>query len=224
MVSADPNSLSAEQIGNAKTIASVGRGMGANNDDIIVAIMAALQESSLINLQGGDRDSAGLFQERPSAGWGTHAQVTDPVYASTKFFQALFKLPNRANLTKTQQAQGVEVSAYPDAYAKWQPLATNLVNSGKLGGAVIGGPGSTTTTTDLSGLADPFGIGGLLEGVSKIGDALTSFGASFQELPKVFDLLLKLQDPATWVRGAAAAFGIVFVFIGVFLLGREVIA
>jgi hypothetical protein len=214
-ISSDPNSLSAEQIGNAKIIAQTGYGMGASNPDIIVAIMAALQESSLRNLPGGDRDSAGLFQERPSQGWGTYAQVTDPVYASTKFFQALFKVPNRGSLSPNDQAQAVERSGFPQAYGKWQPLATNLVNSGKLGGVTIDNGATETVINDPTGL---------LNAVTAIGSAIGDFGKSFQELPKVFDLLLKLQDPSTWVRVGAAGLGLAFLFIGVFLLGREVIA
>lgn len=219
MVSADPGSLSAEQIGNAQTIATTGRSMGATDRDIVVSIMAALQESSLINLKGGDRDSAGLFQERPSQGWGSYEQVTDPVYASKKFFDALFKVPNRGSLSETQQAQAVERSAYPDAYAKWQPLATNLVGSGRLG---TGASGNGTGLPDI--IADPFGIGGILEAVKGIGSSLSTFSNDFQQLPTVFTMLLKLQDPATWVRAAAAGMGLVFLLIGVFLLGREVIA
>jgi hypothetical protein len=81
--------LSEEQAENAATIAAVGIRLGLPDHAVTVALAAALQESGLHNLPDGDRDSAGLFQQRPSQGWGTHAQVLDPVYASTAFYSRL---------------------------------------------------------------------------------------------------------------------------------------
>lgn len=91
-----------------------------------VALATALQESDLKNLSGGDRDSLGLFQQRPSQGWGTPAQIMDPVYASTSFYTHLLAVPGWQQLTLTQATQAVQKSGHPDAYAKWQPLATAL--------------------------------------------------------------------------------------------------
>ena len=93
----------------------------------VIATATAIQESRLINLPGGDRDSAGLFQQRPSQGWGTLAQVTDPVYATNKFLDQLEQIPGWQMTPLTQVAQAVQKSAFPDAYAQHEPVATQLV-------------------------------------------------------------------------------------------------
>lgn len=120
--------------------------MGMSNRDIQIALMAALQESGLRNLDYGDRDSLGLFQQRPSAGWGTPQQIRDPYYASKKFFSALGNVRNRNGLELWQAAQKVQVSAFPRAYAKWESSAQNLM--GKIGGASLTVPAN-------AGIPDP---------------------------------------------------------------------
>lgn len=117
-----------EQYANARLIAAVGRQMKMSSRDILIAIMAAMQESSLRNLNGGDRDSRGLFQQRPSQGWGTVQQVTDPIYSSKKFFSALKSVRNRNNMTLSQAAQSVQKSAYPSAYADRENDARQMLN------------------------------------------------------------------------------------------------
>ena len=126
--------LSPEMETNARTILSVGRSLGVSDYGLVIALAAAMQESTLRNLNYGDRDSLGLFQQRPSTGWGTPAQVTNPVYASKLFFGGPSN-PNKGNtnglldisgwqsMTVTQAAQAVQRSAYPDAYAKWEVSA-----------------------------------------------------------------------------------------------------
>ncbi|MEV3853175.1 C40 family peptidase [Streptomyces sp. NPDC050095] len=116
----------AEQIPNAKTIQATGVAMKVPPRGQVVALATALQESGLRNLDYGDRDSLGLFQQRPSMGWGSVAQVRDPVHASTKFYEALLKVSGWQSMTVTQAAQAVQQSGFPDAYAKWEPLATAL--------------------------------------------------------------------------------------------------
>ncbi|MFF3689938.1 C40 family peptidase [Streptomyces sp. NPDC002187] len=115
-----------DQIPNAKTIQATGVAMKVPARGQIVALATALQESGLRNLDYGDRDSLGLFQQRPSQGWGTAAQVRDPVHASTKFYERLLKVSGWESMTVTQAAQAVQASGFPDAYAKWEPLATAL--------------------------------------------------------------------------------------------------
>ncbi|MGW3073955.1 C40 family peptidase [Kitasatospora sp. NPDC001132] len=115
-----------EQVPNAKTIQATGVAMHIPVRGQIVALATALQESGLRNVNGGDRDSLGLFQQRPSQGWGTAAQIMQPVYASTKFYEALNQVSGWQSMTVTQAAQAVQRSGYPDAYAKWEPLATAL--------------------------------------------------------------------------------------------------
>lgn len=109
-----------EQIPNAKTILATGVAMKVPPRGQIVALATALQESGLRNLDYGDRDSLGLFQQRPSQGWGTAAQVRDPVHASTKFYEGLLKVSGWQSMTIAQAAQAVQASGFPDAYAKWE--------------------------------------------------------------------------------------------------------
>ena len=132
----DTSQLTQEQIDNARTIIAVGKGSELSNQAQTIAIMTALQESSLRNLDGGDKDSAGLFQQRPSYGWGTWDQITDPVYASKSFYGINPDCPNPGLLHidgwKTMDpgaaAQAVQGSGYPDAYDKWETLAAELVD------------------------------------------------------------------------------------------------
>ncbi|HEX4361968.1 MAG TPA: hypothetical protein VH141_30840 [Pseudonocardia sp.] len=116
-------SMTPEQADNAATIAAVGLKLGLPSHAVTVAIATALQESGLHNLSTGDRDSVGLFQQRPSQGWGTVAQISDPVYAATAFYQRLRQQPNWTRLEVTRAAQLVQRSAAPEAYAQWEPQA-----------------------------------------------------------------------------------------------------
>ena len=106
----------------------------------LVALATAMQESDLRNINYGDRDSLGLFQQRPSQGWGSPAQVLDPVYSTTIFLDRLLQVPGWDRLPVTVAAQTVQRSAFPDAYAKWEGLAADLVSQ-------------------LAGVADPTGCG-----------------------------------------------------------------
>lgn len=118
--------LPSEQIPNARTIVTTGIRLGVPARGQIVALATAMQESRLRNLAYGDRDSLGLFQQRPSQGWGSPTQVRDPAHAATKFYQALLKVAGWQQLTVTQAAQAVQRSGFPDAYAQWETLARTL--------------------------------------------------------------------------------------------------
>lgn len=115
--------LSVEQADNAATIAAVGVASGMPDHAVTVALATALQESGLRNLPDGDRDSAGLFQQRPSQGWGTYGEVTDAVHASQRFYARLSQVPTWQTLDVADAAQAVQRSAAPGAYAQWEPLA-----------------------------------------------------------------------------------------------------
>ncbi|MFE2864900.1 C40 family peptidase [Embleya sp. NPDC059259] len=115
-----------EQIPNAQTIVATGQALKVSARGQTIALAVAMQESTLINLSYGDRDSVGLFQQRPSQGWGSVEQIMDPVYAATKFYSALRKIKGWEQLTLGQAAQTVQQSGFPDAYDKWEPLATAL--------------------------------------------------------------------------------------------------
>ncbi|MCE4948576.1 C40 family peptidase [Streptomyces albulus] len=118
--------LPAEQIPNAQTIVATGISLDVPARGQIVALATAMQESRLRNLAYGDRDSLGLFQQRPSQGWGTAEQIRDPVHASTSFYKALLKVRGWQQMTIAQAAQAVQASGFPGAYAQWEPLASTL--------------------------------------------------------------------------------------------------
>jgi len=122
-VGPDRFSVDLDQAANAATIAAVGKREGMSDHAVTVALAAALQESRLRNLDFGDRDSVGLFQQRPSQGWGTPAQLTNPRYAAKSFYGALAEVPGWETMDVTDAAQHVQRSAAPDAYARWEAQA-----------------------------------------------------------------------------------------------------
>ncbi|WP_349827469.1 peptidoglycan-binding protein [Brevibacterium litoralis] len=132
-----PSALTDAQVENARTIIAIGKGEGMSDEAIVIALMTAGQESSFRNLDHGDRDSLGLFQQRPSKGWGTTAQVRDPVWATTSFLgtnpdgenPGLIQIDGWERMRPTEAAQAVQRSAYPEAYAKWEPLAKELLDA-----------------------------------------------------------------------------------------------
>lgn len=132
--SAAPVELDAVQLQHASTINAVGMSRKLPGRARIIALATAYQESQLRNLPDGDRDSLGLFQQRPSQGWGTVKQISDPVYAAGKFYDALVQVDNWQQLTLTKAAQAVQFSAFPDAYAKWENDAEVLATA--LGGGI----------------------------------------------------------------------------------------
>jgi hypothetical protein len=118
--------LDFEQAANATTIAAVGERRGLPDHAVTVALAAALQESGLHNLDHGDRDSLGLFQQRPSQGWGTATDIMNPRYAADAFYGRLSQVANWQALAVTDAAQAVQRSADGNAYAKWEGQARIL--------------------------------------------------------------------------------------------------
>jgi len=123
---AETYTLDIDQAANSTTIAAVGKRLGLPNHAVTVALAAALQESRLRNLPYGDRDSLGLFQQRPSQGWGTSAEILTPSYAAAAFFRELIRVNGWATLPITVAAQEVQRSGAPTAYAQWEPQARAL--------------------------------------------------------------------------------------------------
>ncbi|WDZ88104.1 hypothetical protein [Micromonospora cathayae] len=123
--------LNAEQTANAKAIVKATKKAGMDERAAVVAIATSLQESKLENLghlgDRNDHDSQGLFQQRPSSGWGTVEQITDPEYSTTAFLKGLKQVDGWQDMPLTQAAQKVQVSAYPDHYAQWEKQAADLV-------------------------------------------------------------------------------------------------
>jgi len=118
--------LGTGQAGIAATIAGVAQRDALPAQAVTVAYAAALQESKLQNLPYGDRDSVGVFQQRPSQGWGKRSQLENPVYATSKFFGALAKVPGYQRMPVYQAAQAVQRSADGLAYQRFQPMAAHM--------------------------------------------------------------------------------------------------
>lgn len=118
-----------EQARWSSLIAAIGIERGLPPRATTIAIATAFQESKLHNIDHGDRDSVGLFQQRPSQGWGTVEQILDPHYAIGKFFDGLVKVKGYASLEITAAAQKVQRSAHPGAYAQHEDYARSLASS-----------------------------------------------------------------------------------------------
>ena len=121
--------LDSVQMANAATISAVGIRRGMPERAVVIALATALQESKLENLDDGDRDSVGLFQQRPSQGWGTTDEIKDPRYAANKFYTTLKRVKGWQTMRITDAAQKVQRSAYPNAYEKWADEASVLARA-----------------------------------------------------------------------------------------------
>jgi hypothetical protein len=108
--------LSTEQAENATIIAAVGIRRGLPARAVSIALATAYQESKIHNLDHGDRDSLGLFQQRPSMGWGTPKQLQNPYFAANAFYDALAKVDGYQSMRITEAAQEVQRSGFPEAY------------------------------------------------------------------------------------------------------------
>lgn len=171
-----------EQRRNAAIIMRVGKQVGASSRDLLIALMTAMQESGLRNVNYGDRDSLGLFQQRTSMDWGSTKQIMNPEYAARAFFlgagtnKGLLDYDQRNSWSLTQAAQQVQRSAYPDAYAKHEDAARKLLGNinpgdentpGTLGAATTGVPDGPTLGQALEET-----LGSHLDGATSEGGAL----------------------------------------------------
>lgn len=130
-----------DQFTNAATIVAVGKQMNVPHQGWVVATATAMQESGLRNLDYGDRDSLGLFQQRPSQGWGTPAQIMNPTYSTTQFYRRLLAVPGWQTMSVNDAAQTVQRSGFPDAYTHHEQAARRVV-------AAVQGATCTTATAD----------------------------------------------------------------------------
>jgi hypothetical protein len=123
--------LDGEQKANAKAIVDATKKAGMDERAAVISVATSMQESKLENLghlgDANDHDSLGLFQQRPSSGWGSPEQVTDPQYSTTAFLNGLKAVDGWHDMPLTAAAQKVQVSAYPNAYAQWEKQAADLV-------------------------------------------------------------------------------------------------
>ena len=137
-----------EQSANAATITAIALKRGLPARAATIANATAIQESKLRNIRFGDRDSLGLFQQRPSQGWGTVAQILDPVYATNAFYDALIKIDGYQSMEITKVAQAVQRSAAPEAYADHEQEGRVLASA--LAGHSPGGIGCRLDTATAS--------------------------------------------------------------------------
>lgn len=125
----DAAKLTEEQRGIVAQIIQIGKERKLPPRAWQVAIQAGMTESGLRPLNYGDRDSLGIFQMRPSMGWGSPAEVIDPTYAINKFYDVLLEVPNWEQQRPGESAQDVERSAFPDRYHQWEPMAAHLIGN-----------------------------------------------------------------------------------------------
>ncbi|MFB9313265.1 hypothetical protein [Nocardioides plantarum] len=140
--------VSVEQAENAATIAAVAARRKLPARAVSIALATAYQESDLVNIDYGDRDSLGLFQQRPSQGWGSKDEVQDPVYAANAFYDALEKVDGYRSMEITVAAQRVQRSGFPDAYADHESDARVLASA-------LSGQSAAAFACDLDGDVDP---------------------------------------------------------------------
>lgn len=202
--------MTPEQAANAATIAAVGISKGLPDRAVTIALATAMQESALRNLDHGDRDSLGLFQQRPSMGWGTPEQITDPVYSAGIFYDRLADVPGYSRLPLTVAAQKVQRSGFPQAYAKHETDAAVLT-------AAFGEGGGAPATLSCSGPAampgDPQKVRHELTrafGRNALGSARDAKPAGLQAAPPAGnEISLRLEPdggPGEARRGRAMAY------------------
>ena len=197
-----------DQVANAAVAYAVAHQLGLPDRAALIAIDAGLAESDLMNLDHGDLDSLGIWQERPSEGWGTPAQVTDPVYAATAFYQHLQGVQNWTALPIDVAAQAVEASGHPDAYTPFVALATRWV-------ATLNGTAGCSATDGYTGGTLSPADGGLPPGFALPADtplgAVPAIQFAIAQLGKPY--LYGGNGPDSWdcsalVQAAYAAAGI----------------
>ena len=190
--------LTPTQASNAATIAAVATARALPERALTIALATSLQESRLENIDHGDRDSLGLFQQRPSQGWGTARQILDPVYASNAFFNSLVKIDGYTKLPLTVAAQRVQKSGYPEAYAQHEADATLL--SAALSGQDAGALSCTT------GKDSPDSAGGRTGDTAKVTARLTrEFGPKVR--PRADGLPRTVAVPPATAGGSAEGDG-----------------
>ncbi len=194
-------SLTPEQMGNAGTIAGIAVRRGLPARAATIAIATAMQESKLVNVAYGDRDSLGLFQQRPSQGWGTTAQVRDPVHATNAFYDALVKVRDYRSRPITEVAQRVQRSGFPEAYAQHE------AESRVLASALTG-----NSPAALTCVLDPGGAGS----VTRLRTALADEQPSAASTPLTAGLRLGAAQPwalAQWAVARSAQLGVARVYV-----------
>ncbi|RJS45192.1 hypothetical protein [Nocardioides cavernaquae] len=151
--------LDTEQAENAALIAAIGVRRGLPARAVSIALATAYQESKIVNIEHGDRDSLGLFQQRPSQGWGTEEQILDPVYSTNTFYDALVKIDGYESMRITEAAQKVQRSAFPEAYQDHAEDGRALASA--LTGNSPGGVFTCVVRHDVAAESDDLNAAGL---------------------------------------------------------------
>ena len=194
-----------EQSANAATITAIALKRGLPARAATIANATAIVESKLRNLRFGDRDSLGLFQQRPSQGWGTEAQILDPVHASNAFYDALIKVNGYQSMSITKVAQEVQHSGFPEAYAAHEEqgriLASTLAghSPGGIGCRLDTATASTPAATIAANLTSQLGVPATVEG-----DRVTVTGRDAQQA----------WAAGSWAVAHAEADGITAITVG----------
>ena len=204
-------SLDPQQASIAATIAAVAASERLPAHAVTVAYATAMQESHMHNLDYGDQDSVGVFQQRPSEGWGTASELEDPVYATGKFFGALIRVPGWLDLPVDQAAQAVQHSADGSAYSQYDLMAATLTSAytGQQAHAVWCWPGPgpqprQNIAAAGAGLAAAFGA-------AAPGRPVTSFTVSHSAQTAAAAVQVQPTDAwtvASWLVTHAAAYGL----------------
>jgi len=199
-------SFDPEQTGNAALIAALSIKRDLPPRAATIALTTAYQESKIINISYGDRDSLGLFQQRPSQGWGTAKQIMDPVYSTNKFYDALIKVKGYETADITEIAQKVQRSGFPEAYrdheGQGRVLASALTGHSPAG--------LTCALEDATSHAKPATVADALAAEMGITQAQASDGALTVTAP---DQRLAWAV-GHWAAARAAHFGVTAVAVG----------
>lgn len=219
--------LDREQRANAALITRVGKQLGATARDIAVAIMTSMDEASLHNLTGGDRDSAGLFQQRPSQGWGSYEQVTNPTYAATAFYRHLLSVHGRNAMSPWMEAQTVQRSGTSDG-SNYERFWDHASNGFDVSATQIAGKELHMSPAALKAAAAGAGGSGSGSSSSAGGSGSSSSGAQgfsvWGILPTVLSGAKNSMMLAIWGIVAKIAFiglGLGLIALGLFLAGKR---
>ena len=211
-------SLNPDLAVNASTITAVAVARGLPPRAASIALATAVQESGLRNLNYGDDagpDSRGLFQQRPSQGWGAQEQVMDPVYAANAFYDALVEVPGYQDLPLTVAAQTVQRSAFPDAYAdhesEGRAFASALTGQTPAALGCTLGPAETAGDPDtvLAAMSALYGEQqAMILGEVLVVGASGEYGWSLAQWAVANAKALNINDVSydsrTWTRGSGA--------------------
>ncbi|GIG40391.1 hypothetical protein [Cellulomonas phragmiteti] len=210
--------LSPDQAQNAALASAVATRRGLPARAVTIGIATALQESRLVNIDYGDRDSVGLYQQRPSQGWGTVEEIMDPVYSTTKFFEGLEKVDGYQDMAVTEAAQAVQRSGFPDAYAQHEVRARAWASA-------LTGHSPAALRCTLRPVEQPGGTDPVLARVARdLGDLPAAVTAGAEGTPSAIDLTgsaLPIDDPARagwslahWAVAVARDVGVETVTVG----------